>query len=124
MAGVLRVEDCSACMASGLSTLKEDQIAERGARLARREERAYWAYVSDEQRRQTGCPAREVVLLQRGQATSRELSRIHPMVPSLIVDRICETGDPTRRCPGEPPNPSSGTRLDNQAGYRVTRKDE
>ena len=42
--------------ASGLSTLKEDQIAERGARLARREERAYWAYVSDEQRRQTGCP--------------------------------------------------------------------
>ena len=56
-------------MASGLSTLKEDQIGERGARLARREERAYWAYVSDEQRRQTGCPAREVVLLQRGQAT-------------------------------------------------------
>ena len=28
--------------------------------MARREERAYWAYVSEEQRRQAGCPAREL----------------------------------------------------------------
>ena len=28
---------------SGLSSLKKDQIPERGARMARREERAYWA---------------------------------------------------------------------------------
>jgi len=55
---------------SGLSTLNKDQIAERGARLARRDDRAYREYVREEQRSQTGCPAREVVLDQRGQATS------------------------------------------------------
>src|SRR5258705_6967721 len=37
-----------------------DNLPERGARLARREERAYREYVSDEQRRQTGCPARQM----------------------------------------------------------------
>src|SRR5215218_10183078 len=51
-----------------------DKMPERGARLARREERAYREYVSDEQRRQagaaaarfvrggveTGCPARQM----------------------------------------------------------------
>ena len=35
-------------------------MPERGARLARREERACREYVSDEQRRQTGCPARQM----------------------------------------------------------------
>jgi len=35
-------------------------MPERGARLARREERAYREYVSDEQRRQAGCPARQM----------------------------------------------------------------
>ena len=54
---------------SGLSTLKKDQIAERGARLARRDDREYREYLREEQRRQPGCPAREVVLDQRGQAT-------------------------------------------------------
>ena len=34
------------------------RISERGARLARREKREYWVYLSDEQRRQAGCPAR------------------------------------------------------------------
>ena len=52
-----------------MSTLKKDQIAERGARLARRDDREYREYVREEQRSQTGCPAREVVLDQRGQAT-------------------------------------------------------
>ena len=55
--------------ASGLSTLNEDQIAERGAWMARREDREYREYLREEQRRQPGCPAREVVLDQRGPAT-------------------------------------------------------
>ena len=55
---------------SGLPTLKKDQIAERGARLARRDDREYREYLREEQRSQTGCPAREVVLDQRGRATS------------------------------------------------------
>ena len=58
------------CVTSGLSTLNEDQIAERGARLARRDDQEYREYLREEQRSQTGCPAREVVLDQRGQATS------------------------------------------------------
>ena len=37
--------------------------------MARREERAYWAYVSDEQRRQPGCPARELGESSRFQGT-------------------------------------------------------
>src|SRR5438045_7699483 len=55
---------------SGLSTLNEDQIAERGARLARRDDQEYRECLREEQRSQTGCPAREVVVDQRGQATS------------------------------------------------------
>ena len=55
---------------SGPSTLNEDEIAERGARLARRDDREYREYLREEQRRQTGCPAREVVLDQRGRASS------------------------------------------------------
>jgi len=34
--------------ASGLSTLKKDQIAERGARLARRDDREYREYLREE----------------------------------------------------------------------------
>src|SRR5258705_7660953 len=33
---------------------------ERGTRLARRNDRAYREYVREEQRRQTGCPARKM----------------------------------------------------------------
>src|SRR6516225_3403117 len=54
---------------SGLSTLNEDQFAERGARVARLDDREYREYLREEQRSQPGCPAREVVLDQRGQAT-------------------------------------------------------
>ena len=54
---------------SGLSTLNKYQIAERGARMARRDDREYREYLREEQRSQPGCPAREVVLDQRGQAT-------------------------------------------------------
>src|SRR5882672_8134398 len=41
---------------SGLSSLNKDQIAERGARMARREDQAYRSYVREEQRSQPGCP--------------------------------------------------------------------
>src|SRR5258706_11667376 len=61
---------------SGPSTLNKDQIAERGARMARRDDREYREYLREEQRRQPGCPAREVVLDQRGRATSgKEIQR-------------------------------------------------
>src|SRR4051812_45411358 len=56
---------------SGLSTLNKYQIAERGARMTRRVHREYREYLREAQRSQPGCPAREVVLDQRGQATSR-----------------------------------------------------
>ena len=49
---------------SGLSSLNYYRMPERGARIARREERGYWAYVSDEQRREAGCPARQTVVIQ------------------------------------------------------------
>jgi hypothetical protein len=45
--------------------LNEDQIAECGARMARRDNREYREYLREEQRSQPGCPAREVVLDQR-----------------------------------------------------------
>src|SRR5262245_64893975 len=54
---------------SGLSTVNKDQIAERGARMARRDDREYREYLREEQRSQPGCPAREVVLDHRGPAT-------------------------------------------------------
>ena len=36
------------------------EFSERGARLARRDDRAYREYVREEQRRQAGCPARKM----------------------------------------------------------------
>src|SRR4051812_34296702 len=53
-------------------------MSERGARLARRKERAYREYSSDEQRRQAGCPAREALLKWPIQATSRRRRRPVP----------------------------------------------
>ena len=47
-----------------------DEVAERGACLTRRDEGAYWAYVTEKQRRQTGCPARELV----GELLTRDTS--------------------------------------------------
>ena len=81
---------------SGLPPLKPCRLPERGARIARREKRAYWAYVSDEQRREPGspprvvcavgwepgCPARQAVLFQRRQAT--RLRSAFPHVPTLV----------------------------------------
>jgi hypothetical protein len=62
-------------MASGLYRLNKDQIPERGARLTRRDDREYREYLREEQRRQTGCPARKVVLDQPIQATSRTMKK-------------------------------------------------
>jgi hypothetical protein len=56
----------------GLSALIQYRWPERGARIAKREEREYWRYLSAEQRREAGCPARQAVLKQRGRATSCE----------------------------------------------------
>ena len=81
---------------SGLSTVNKDQIAERGARMARRDDREYREYLREEQRRQAGCPAREVVLVQRGPATrvlvlaslsSFGLARLQ----TILVQRHCDT---------------------------------
>jgi hypothetical protein len=43
---------------SGLSTLKKEQIAERGAWLARRNDQEYREYLREEQRRQPRGPQR------------------------------------------------------------------
>ena len=69
--------------ASGLSSLNQYRMPARGARIARREERAYWAYVSDEQRREAGCPARQTVMIQRGQATSSSVPTRHTSAAQL-----------------------------------------
>jgi hypothetical protein len=47
--------------ASGPPTLNEDQIAERGARMARRDDREYREYLREEQRSQPGCPGRKAL---------------------------------------------------------------
>ena len=49
---------CQSLVASGLSTLNKDQIAERGARMARRDDREYREYLSEEQRSRTRGPQR------------------------------------------------------------------
>ena len=87
---------------SGLSTLNEDQIAERGARMARRDDREYREYLREEQRRQPGCPAREVVLDQRGQATRRGVLRSRRA--RALLPRRAASPTPDRRagCFGAP----------------------
>src|SRR5438093_5596392 len=115
--------------ASGPSTLNEDQIAERGARLARRDDREYREYLREEQRRQPGCPAREVVLDQRGRAT-REGKTHRACLPCawLAADpswrRRCRTPPvrpadrrrPKRSIPQSPPRPRERPRI---ASHRV-----
>jgi hypothetical protein len=45
------------------------QVPERGARMARRDDREYRKYLREEQRRQPGCPARELCHDPRGRDT-------------------------------------------------------
>jgi len=49
-------------------------VSARGARIARRDTRGYWEYLREEQRGEAGCPARQAVLDQRGQATRAQRS--------------------------------------------------
>ena len=58
--------DGSGSVTSAPSTLNEDQIAERGARMARRDDREYREYLREEQRSQPGCPARKALDKWRG----------------------------------------------------------
>jgi hypothetical protein len=51
---------CQTVYGSGLSSLKQYWIPERGARMARRDDREYREYLREEQRRQPGCPTREL----------------------------------------------------------------
>ena len=46
---------------SGLSVSVVQRISERGARMARRDDRGYREYLREEQRSQPGCPARKAV---------------------------------------------------------------
>src|ERR1051325_1706359 len=58
--------------------------------MARRDDREYREYLTEEQRSQPGCPAREVVLDQRGRATSRSpggSSRDAGLKGSFLMDR-------------------------------------
>src|ERR1700704_4378150 len=56
----LRVSRSPGFIASVLSRQFVGEFSGRGARIARREERAYREYVSDEQRREAGGPARKM----------------------------------------------------------------
>jgi hypothetical protein len=67
---MFRRPSTSVMYASGLSSLIQYWIPERGARMARRADREYREYLREEQRSQPGCPARKAVLNQRRQATS------------------------------------------------------
>src|SRR5438093_7417944 len=74
-------------VASVLSQPRVANYPERGARLARREERAYREYVSDEQRSQAGCPARRIVKYWLGQDT-RPLPAVRAGIVVLALGAI------------------------------------
>jgi hypothetical protein len=50
------------------------------------DDREYREYLREEQRRQPGCPAREVVLDQRGQATSCDTAHDAPFSRPPIAE--------------------------------------
>jgi len=72
---------------SGPYQLYQLQISERGARMARRDDREYREYLREEQRSQSGCPARKMLLIQLTRATSRDrelgVAGTAPRAPSL-----------------------------------------
>ena len=68
-------------------TVNKDQIAERGARMARRDDREYREYLREEQRSQSGCPAREVVLDHRMRAVGFAAASASPSSSSPRWDR-------------------------------------
>jgi len=62
--------------------LSKEGIPERGARMARRDDREYREYLREEQRRQPGCPARKALLDQPIQATGLHMPTIVDPVDS------------------------------------------
>ena len=63
---------------SGLSRLNDYRIPERGARIPRRDDQGYRAYLRHEQRREAGGPARQTVLEQCEQSTGMRQRTFHP----------------------------------------------
>jgi hypothetical protein len=75
---------------SVLSHVRLANTPERGARMARRDDRAYWAYVREEQRRQPGCPARRIGKSYVGQDTSFRAVCDGPTCSDLVhLRRAC-----------------------------------
>src|SRR5215208_542365 len=72
-----------------------DNFPERGARLARREERAYREYGSDEQRRQAGAPAARFVRggVEKG-CPARQMSAY--FASETLTQRFLPRGDGPR----------------------------
>src|SRR5688572_15863696 len=65
--------------------------------MARRDDGAYWAYVTEEQRRQPGCPARELCESSRFPGTSRPLisastPRLQLPPPKSRIERFDKSG--------------------------------
>ena len=103
-------------------------IPERGARMARREERANREYVSDEQRRQPGCPARELCHESRGRDTREvrmgQLVARHRVLTALVSALMVIVGVWVVAAPhGEPDAHSSGfLRFSAPAGDQEVRR--
>ncbi len=62
-----------------------DLVPERGARVARRDEGTNWAFVTEEQRRQAGCPARDLVTDQLVRLAREYSPRIEIHGDNLVV---------------------------------------
>ena len=79
--------------------------------MARRDDRAYWAYVREEQRRQPGCPARELCDASRSRGLGER--RLHTR-DEISVSPAAEEDElhATERC---------GTRVVAQNGDHETR---
>src|ERR1041385_7318847 len=57
--------------------------------MARRDECEYWAYLSEEQRSQPGCPARELCCEPRGRDTSVSVDPTAPNHHVTVVEHDC-----------------------------------
>jgi glycosyltransferase involved in cell wall biosynthesis len=80
--------------ASGLPRSNKDQIPERGARMARRDDREYREYLREEQRSQPGCPARKLALDRPRPATGLGAARSNGDVSGLRIAHLIESDGP------------------------------
>src|SRR5438105_12490623 len=96
--------------------------------MARRDDREYREYLREEQRSQPGCPAREVVLDQREQATSiADRDSGFGIRDSGFASRdsgICGFGSRHHRQRDAPANPESRIRIPNPESLLVARRRE